>query len=423
MCLALALSACAGGEEVSRSDANPADIALQSSPALDPGLPGEQTSSLIADLRARRSVLPQGPYTQLATDVLASRTLPAEQELRAARFRAQSASKNWLPSAGPQVNLTSVGSLVTTLFLEQTVLDNGRKKAERAYANAEVEQASVTLVQAANDRVAEALGLTLTAQAAEARASINDAALPKLDRYAYIMDERVRGGISSPVDARIVRDKLAEMTSQRDLDLEGAAAARAELATMTGGQAVALPDLADLPADPAVEPLPILQARAKAALADAEADAGKAGFFPGLSAVASLGSESDAGLTAQMNQNIGFGTRDAMRAIEAEATAARAAVAQTQEDTARRIAALEVERASKLRQLEQARSLAANATETFNTYVTAHREGQRTVREVVTLLEAQVDAARRAAGLRFDVIRTEIDLAALRGTLVDGETL
>ena len=104
-------------------------------------------------------------------------------------------------------------------------------------------------------------------------------------------------------------------------------------------------------------------------------------------------------------------------------SAAEAKVAQAREDTARKIAALEVERASKTRQLEQARALAANSTKTFNTYVTAHREGQRTVREVVTLLEAQVSAARRAAGLRFDVIRTEIDLAALRGTLVDGETL
>nr|WP_249219296.1 TolC family protein [Loktanella sp. SALINAS62] len=411
-------------DAVSRAAATPTDIALaRTDAALDATLPGGDTSDIIAGLRARRTILTDGLYAQVARDAVIGRSSKAEQDLRAARFRAQSQSKNWLPSFGPQVSLTSVGSLVTTLFIEQTILDNGRKKAERAYANAEVEVASVAFAQDANDRAFEALNLLLTAQIAESRAAVNAAALPQLERYAHIMQERVKGGVSSPVDADIVQQKLDQMRADRDLDLEGAASARAELAAMTGAPVTGTSDTAIFRTELTAQPLPDLKAEAEATLAGAEADAGRAGFFPRLAAIGSVGSSSDVSLGATMDQDLGFGTRDAMRAIEAQKVAATAAVSETREDTARTLAKLEAERASLIRQRAQAQSQAASAAATFNTYVQAHRDGQRTVREVVTLMESQVSTARRAETLRYDIIRTDLKMAALRGVLVDGDTL
>ncbi|WP_216597737.1 TolC family protein [Loktanella sp. 3ANDIMAR09] len=409
---------------MARAQGAPLDFAgAAAAPTMDATLPGGDTSDIIAGLKARRTVLNDGLYAGVAHAAVSNRTSQAEQDLRAARFRAQAQSKNWLPSMGPQVSLSSVGSLVTTLFIEQTILDNGRNKAERAYANAEVEVASVTYAQDANDRAFEALNLLLTAQAAEARAAVNAAALPQLERYAYIMDERVKGGVSNPVDASIVHQKLQEMRADRDLDLEGAASARAELAAMTGAPVTGSTTDAVFRTELTAQPLPDLKAEAEATLAGAEADAGRAGFFPRLAGIASIGDSSDVGLTAQMDQDIGFGTRDAMRAIEAQRVAAIAAVSETREDTARTLAKLEAERSSLTRQLAQAEQLAEGAAQTFNTYVQAQRDGQRTVREVVTLMESRVGTARRAASLRYDIIRNDLKTAALRGVLVDGDIL
>ncbi|WP_177172693.1 TolC family protein [Loktanella sp. DSM 29012] len=409
---------------MARAQGTPLDFAgAAAAPTMDATLPGGDTSDIIAGLKARRTVLNDGLYADVARAAVSNRTSQAEQDLRAARFRAQAQSKNWLPSMGPQVSLSSVGSLVTTLFIEQTILDNGRNKAERAYANAEVEVASVTYAQDANDRAFEALNLLLTAQTAEARAAVNAAALPQLERYAYIMDERVKGGVSSPVDASIVHQKLQQMRADRDLDLEGAASARAELAAMTGAPVTAGTTDAAFRTELTAQPLPDLKAEAEATLAGAEADAGRAGFFPRLAGIASIGDSSDVGLTAQMDQDIGFGTRDAMRAIEAQRVAAIAAVSETREDTARTLAKLEAERSSLTRQLVQAEELAQGAAQTFDTYVQAQRDGQRTVREVVTLMESRVGTARRAASLRYDIIRNDLKIAALRGVLVDGDIL
>ncbi|MDP5349080.1 MAG: TolC family protein, partial [Paracoccaceae bacterium] len=100
---------------------------------LDPGGAGQdaaEVSALLNDLMGRRSALPGGSaLASVADAVLAADSRPAGAALRSARLRARAQSRNWLPSIGPQVSLSSLGSVVAMLVVEQVIFDNGRKKA------------------------------------------------------------------------------------------------------------------------------------------------------------------------------------------------------------------------------------------------------------------------------------------------------
>jgi adhesin transport system outer membrane protein len=101
------------------------------------------TSNLIRDLQSRNSVLPAGgPFSVIAEQVLAASKGAAAAELRVAQLKAEAQSKNWLPQIGPTVSLSSLSGLVAGLALTQPLLDNGRRKAERDFAAADVEVAA-----------------------------------------------------------------------------------------------------------------------------------------------------------------------------------------------------------------------------------------------------------------------------------------
>jgi len=111
--------------------------------ALDAEMENGGQSEIIQNLLNRRSVLDNGPFAQVANAVLAANSRAAEADLRAAKLRAEARANNWLPSIGPNVSLTSLGAVVSTMVVEQVLFDNGRKKAERDYAAADVEVAAV----------------------------------------------------------------------------------------------------------------------------------------------------------------------------------------------------------------------------------------------------------------------------------------
>ena len=143
LCVLVALGGCtAGPDGVSRSPFNALGLGKSDpapaadAPALDPQTPDGTASEVIGGLLTRRSVLEDGAYTRVADAVLAANARAAEADLRAATLRAEARSKNWLPTLGPQVSLTSLGTVVASLVVEQVIFDNGRKKAERAYAKA-----------------------------------------------------------------------------------------------------------------------------------------------------------------------------------------------------------------------------------------------------------------------------------------------
>lgn len=138
----------------------------------------------------------------MATGVLAANARAAESELRSARSRSEAASKNWLPTIGPNISLSSLGSVVAQLVVDQVLFANGRKKGERefaiaiAIAIADVEVAAVALAQDTNDRVHQALTLYVAGAEEREKAAMADAQLKDMGHFEYIMSERVRGGVS-----------------------------------------------------------------------------------------------------------------------------------------------------------------------------------------------------------------------------------
>ena len=152
----------------------------------------------------------------------------------------------------------------------------------------------------------------------------------------------------------------------------------------------------------------------------AEAAAARAGLLPGLTA--SVNQSGDAGATFG-GAGLGLGTGASMRAAQETERSAAARVDQAGEDADRRLRALQGQLASLQRQAERSQVLAVQAARNFETYAQQQREGQRGVADVVTIFETRLRAEREAAGLRYDVARVAVEIAALRGVLVDGDKI
>jgi adhesin transport system outer membrane protein len=393
--------------------------------ALDATQEDGTQSVIIEGLLNRRSVLGDGSYDQVADAVLAANSRAAEADLRAATLRSEAEASNWLPTLGPNISLTSMGSLVGQMVAEQVLFDNGRNRAEREFAQRDVEVAAVALAEDTNDRVMTALGLYLDAQTATARADVNAAAMSQMERYEFIMSERVRGGVSNRVDLHIVQQKLNQLRSDMSSDQEAAASAFAELNAMsvtplngvTGINSIGQPG-------PGAEPLSVMKASAEAQRAVAEATAARAGFLPTLTA--SAGSDSvntRSGLNVGVDNGFGFGRGASMEALEATQAAAQARVGQVREDANRSLEALRSELTSLRRQEVQAQSLAAQAASNFSIYSEQQKAGQRSVPEVVSIFETKVRTEREAVALTYDIARMELRIAEIMGSLVNGEQI
>lgn len=394
-----------------------------STQALSPVQPNGESSAIIESLIDRRSLLPSGPYAQVSDAVLAANSRAAEADLRAAKLRAEARNSNWLPTIGPNVSLTSLGDVVTSLVVDAVLFDNGGKKAERDYAAADVEVAAVTLAQDTNSRVLQGLELYLAAEKSRAQAQVNADAMAQMERYAYIMSERVKGGVSSRVDLNIVQQKLNQMQSQMASDQEAANTALAELSAMSASPVDGIRGTSAIGTELTAKPLSVLKAEAEATRAMAEARAARAGLLPSLTASASrAGGETNTGLNLG-GAGIGFGTGASLKALEESQAAANARVGQVQEDANRSLRALEAEFASLQRQEAQAYTLAAQAASNYQTYAVQQREGTRSVPETVGLFETKVRAEREAAALKYDVARVALQIAAQKGVLVDGDKI
>lgn len=355
------------GEAVSQAPAS----------ALDAEMENGGQSEIIQNLLNRRSVLDNGPFAQVANAVLAANSRAAEADLRAAKLRAEARANNWLPSIGPNVSLTSLGAVVSTMVVEQVLFDNGRKKAERDYAAADVEVAAVTLAQDTNKRVLAGLELYISAQEASARANVNAAAMERMEHYAYVMSERVKGGVSSRVDAQIVTQKLNQMQADMASDQETAAGALSELSAMTATPITGVSGISTLN-DGNVDrtPLTVMKAQAESTRMIAEATAARAGFLPSLAAGGTLGNGGGIGLSVGSDNGLSLGTGAALGAIEEQKAAAAARVGQVQEDANRALRALEGELASLQRQETQAQSLATQASANFDIYSEQQKKKQ-----------------------------------------------
>ncbi len=385
-------------------------------------------SAVLRDLKARRSALPRGSaYRQIADAVLVADSRAAGAELRSARLRARAQSRNWLPSLGPQVSLTSLGAVVATLVVEQVLFDNGRKLAERDFAKADVEVAAVALVQDSNARVLTALGLFLAAGEAQARVALAQASERDMAHFEWIMSERVAGGISDRSDLMVLQQKLAEIRASQATQAEAARVALTELAGMgvqgLDGVRAELAGPLGLPS-PAPAPLSVALAEAELSRAQARARAERAGFLPGLTATGVLGrNAADPSVDMRMAQPLGFGTGDALRALEAATEGERRKVDQTREEASRRLTRLAQERDALIRQAAEAAVLSSRAKANLDLFQSQYDAGQRQVMDVVGLYEQFARQQESTIALRYRAAAADLELAAALGVLADGDQL
>lgn len=380
-------------------------------------------SAIIQELAARSSVLPQGSaFDEVASAVLAANARASESELRAAKLRAEAASKNWLPRIGPEISLTSLSSVVASLVLDVTLFDHGRKKAERAFAKSDVEVAAVALAQDSNDRVFTALELYLIAQAGRAQSEMDDVTLKDMNHFAYIMSERVRGGVSDPTDLNVIRQKVAEIQSSLHRNRELARTALAELNAMAVHPLDQISGISPVRVNAGIaRPLAVVKADAQKDRAIAQAGVDRAGQLPGVTAQARVGDND--GTSVRTDGTLGVGTGATLRSIEFAKQAAERQVAQAEEDSARDIRRLESQIAALDRQAAEAKALTKAARENLTLFREQFEAGQRQVLDVVQVYETFARQQESEIALRFEAARVRLDLARVLGVLADGEAI
>lgn len=385
-------------------------------------------SDIIDGLIARRSVLERGSsYARIADATLAASARTREAELMQARMRSRAADKNWLPRLGPSVSLSSLSSFVATLVIEQVMFDNGRNKAERAFARADVEAAAVQLAQDQNDRVHTALSLYLDAEENREKAAAAKGALTRMRDMSRIMAARVEGGISDMSELNVIRSKVSELEAQSEDALRRSRTARAELAAMSAHPVDDVTGLSRIAPPPeGLEPLALALAHTQRARDIAQARIARAGFLPGLSAGAALSSAgglSGPDVTLSSDSGFGFGTPDNLKAVEAATDAAERRETQAREDAARALAALRERRAGLSSAATRAAALAEQGRANANLFKRQFEAGTRRVSEVVGVVETMARLDADAVTAKYAAARVDIEIARIMGVLADGDEL
>ncbi|MDU8909838.1 TolC family protein [Aestuariicoccus sp. MJ-SS9] len=413
------LSGCMKDEGVTRFLSAPFGPAAEAPREVAPA------SLIIAALQARQSALVEGSaYAQVAASVMAADSRVAEAELRVARLRAEAAQKNWLPTLSPRVSLTSLGDFAADLLINQVLFDNGRKQAERDLAKADVELAAVALTEDGNTRIFEALTLYLQAEEGREAQKHYSVALQDMTRFEWVMNERVRGGVSDPSDLNVLRQKLASIRAKADAAGEKTVTALAELGAMSAGPLSDLRGLGGLGPAPGGTPLAVLRAMAERDRALAEARIARAGHLPGLGATVTVdGDGASGGANVLTDQGIGFGTPAALDAIEAGKVAAERRVDEAREEAQRKLQSEQRQLEALRRQAAEARGLSIQARQNLDLFQRQYEGGQRQVMDVVGVYETYSAALERELELKYKAARAELTIARLQGALAEGQQI
>lgn len=382
-----------------------------------------ERSGVISQLSDRRSLLPAGgTYDKIAKAVLSSNLAPAEAELRAAKLRAEAQSKNWLPTIGPSLSLTSLGDFVASLVIEQVLFDNGRKKAEREFSVADVEVAAVLLSQDTNERVYDALDLYLSAEEGRDIAKQANIALKDMEKFRWIMEQRVAGGVSDLSDLSILNHKISEIKSDRRLGEEKAATAMAELEAMGAENSKALSGLSAVSVDPEISrDLSVLKAHAEKDRDIARAKIERASNLPGLKATATgIGGSSDIDAALQTTGIFDLGTGARLKAVDATKEAASRKVDLAHESADRRLSTLEKTYVAAKRATGEAENLTRQAKQNLDVFQSQYEAGQRQIMDVVGVYETYARQKRSQIGHKYDAARAQLKMARDMGLLADG---
>lgn len=383
-----------------------------------------EPSAIIQSLQSRSSAIRPGTaYATIAAATLASDARVAEAELRAARLRSAATDKNWMPSIGPAISLTSLGDMVANLVVEAVIFDNGKKKAERAMARAEVEVAAVSLVSDGNERVYEALDLYLTALEGGESQRLSREALLDMRRFRWIMNERVKGGVSDMSDLTILAQKIAEIESSMKDAQDKRDTALAELSAITDR------DLSDLNGIGAldmsagnIETLGVVAAKVQSKRDQAAADMERAGNLPSIVASASSGSNDVVG-GIRTEGLFDFGRKDRNQALDAEEEALARRVKEAEETSQRKIRSYEAKLTAAQRAYQEAVRLSKQAKSNLDLFQSQYEAGQRQVMDVVGVYETFARQQHTMNTQRFLAAKYEVLIAREYGVLVAGKQL
>ncbi|MDF9304768.1 TolC family protein [Tritonibacter mobilis] len=383
-------------------------------------------SEVITALMQRQSLLQGGTaYDTVASAALSASARASEAALISAKLRAEAKSTNWLPSLRPTVSLNDLGEMVASMLLEQVLFDNGRRKAERAFAAADVEVAAVTLSADMNDRVKTALSLYVSGLRGDEKAAYAHRAIRTMRDFERVVVGRVNGGVSDRSDLNVVQSKISGMQSSMATANDAARTARAELQAMTGQSFPASPQRLslDLPPDGS-NYLSVLKAKSEATRAIEQAKMERAGLLPQVSASGQVGSEGNgAGVLLNLAEPLGLGTPAALRAVEASKQAALRRIGEAEED-ARREYSREMQRlASYRRQEREALALSRASRETYNLFKAQFEAGQRPVMDVIPIYEELVKREQAYIDAKYEVVMIQLALAASLGLLADGDKI
>ncbi|MGP6088516.1 TolC family protein [Antarctobacter jejuensis] len=384
-----------------------------------------QASAIIHSLSLRASAVePQTPYGSVAEGVMAADSRVAQAELHVAQLRAEAARYNWLPRIGPNISLNSLGDFVADLLINQVLFDNGRKQAERDLAKAHVELAAVKLVEDGNARVFDGLSLYQKAEENRELAAHLDFALKDMTQFEWIMNERVKGGVSDMSDLNVLRQKLASIRARKSEAEETTRTALAELDAMSSGSLAEVRGLGGLRKVSAGEALGVLRASAEQDITVAEARIARASHLPGLTASGSVGDSGSSGaLNVGIDSMFSLGTFADLKAIDlAKETAARK-VTEAQEKAQRQIRSQESQLSAYTRQAHEAELLTRQAKQNLDLFQRQYDGGQRQVMDVVGVYETYAAALETAISLKYKAARAELELARLRGALAEGTQL
>lgn len=399
-----------------------ADISGETKTAVPNAEVVQDVSPVIAELASRQSVLTSGsPYAQVAAGVLAADARVAEAELQVAQLRAEAASKNWWPTISPRITLTSLGDLVADLVINQVLFDNGRKKAERDLAKADVELAAVSLSESSNDRVYDGLVLYLQAEEGRSAADLYGQALKDMSHFEWVMNECVKGGVSDFSDLNVLKQKLADLRARDAAAREKTTRAVAELNAMS---AVSLSDqrgLRGMGRTASDQSLDVLRAKVERDRQLAQAQIARAAHLPGLSAGGSL-RNGGKGLTlsASTEQMLGIGTGASLQAIEATKITADRKVTEAEDISRRAIEADQRSIAALKRQAAEAEGLTSQAKTNLDLFQRQYDAGTRQVMDVVSVYETFLRALEKQLDLKFQAAHAELDAAKRLGVLADG---
>ena len=381
-----------------------------------------QAAPVIHELSLRATVVePNTPYARVADAVIASDNRVAAAELHVAQLRAEAAKYNWLPSIGPRISLNSLGDFVADLLINQVLFDNGRKKAERDLAKAHVELAAVKLVEDGNARVNDALTLYLRAEENRELAAHLDFALKDMTHFEWIMNERVKGGVSDMSDLNILRQKLASIRARRSEALETARTALDELDAMAARPLSDVRGLGGLRDASGGAALGVLRAQVERDIAVAEARIARASHLPSLVASGSVGDSGTLGsLDIGTDTFFSLGTVSDLKAIDASKEAASRRIGEARETADRAIRSQSSQLAAYTRQAKEAELLTRQAKQNLDLFQRQYDGGQRQVMDVVGVYETYAAGLETTIELKYKAARAELELARLRGALAEG---